>query len=307
MTKYASQLIDFSKLIQASAQARNLPPEIIEKDYFLCRGLRVLDEAYRGRFVLKGGTSLSKGWQLLKRFSEDIDLLLIAGSNWGKARRDTLLKAFAETVASTEGFKLGERVREAETGVHRTVVFVYPTLTNELSGLSKSIRLEMGYRGESVGAVRRPIQSFVGEFAAAKGQFGLAEDLASFEIDLQSAKRTFVEKLFAAYAAFETDRAARHARHYYDLYELCRLDEVRAFVGSDEYRKTYLEAKAFALEFDSPVPATDSFADCHAFKPAGEERKSLGQNYEREASLFFSQQPKLDDVLEAIGVLLARL
>lgn len=88
MTKYASDLNDFSDLLAATAKAKNVPDAVIEKDYFVVRALRALCEAAPGQFVFKGGTSLAKGWNLLERFSEDIDLLLrTGGTQWADFSR----------------------------------------------------------------------------------------------------------------------------------------------------------------------------------------------------------------------------
>jgi predicted nucleotidyltransferase component of viral defense system len=75
VTAFASDLPDFADLVQAVAGAKKVPPGIIEKDYYVVRVLRALCDSLPDQFVFKGGTSLSKGWNLLDRFSEDIDLL----------------------------------------------------------------------------------------------------------------------------------------------------------------------------------------------------------------------------------------
>lgn len=55
---------------------RGLRPSIIEKDYYVTEALRIIAETTGDRVIFKGGTSLSKGWNLIERFSEDIDLFL---------------------------------------------------------------------------------------------------------------------------------------------------------------------------------------------------------------------------------------
>jgi predicted nucleotidyltransferase component of viral defense system len=75
VTQFASDLSDFPDLLGAAAEYAKLPDTIVEKDYFVVRALRALCEQIQGQFLFKGGTSLSKGWNLLQRFSEDIDLL----------------------------------------------------------------------------------------------------------------------------------------------------------------------------------------------------------------------------------------
>lgn len=309
LTKYASHLPDFSDLLRATAQSRNLPAAIVEKDYYLSRALRALVEAHSGQFVLKGGTSLSKGWGLLQRLSEDIDLLLRDEACAGKAARHTRLKRCAETIEHTEGFKSPE-TRESETGVHRAVAFCYSSVATDLSGLSRTVLLEAGYRGNATQPVTRSIQSMLTEFSAANGHENLAADLSPFDIEAQSLQRTFVEKLFAADAAYRRNFAADgKARHYYDLSELCKVQEIKIFAGTNDYGRCVAEVREFCRQTfpEQELPESESFTQSSAFDPAGQGLKALEKNYNAEAGLFFIKQPPLADVLKAIGELLPRL
>ena len=55
---------------------RGLRPAIIEKDYYVTEALRIIAQTIGEKTIFKGGTSLSKGWNLIDRFSEDIDIFL---------------------------------------------------------------------------------------------------------------------------------------------------------------------------------------------------------------------------------------
>jgi len=70
---------DFDQAILGAEQhfrARNLRPAIIEKDYYVTEALRIISAAAPDKIIFKGGTSLAKGWNLIQRFSEDIDIFL---------------------------------------------------------------------------------------------------------------------------------------------------------------------------------------------------------------------------------------
>ena len=71
--KYLHQHPDFSDLIRVVAGERKIDPYLAEKDYWLMHCLYGLKEAGYD-FQLKGGTSLSKGYGIIHRFSEDIDI-----------------------------------------------------------------------------------------------------------------------------------------------------------------------------------------------------------------------------------------
>src|SRR5258708_6888343 len=70
---------DFEQAIIRAAEhfrTRGLREAIIEKDYYVTEALRIIETAAGDKVIFKGGTSLSKGWNLIHRFSEDIDIFL---------------------------------------------------------------------------------------------------------------------------------------------------------------------------------------------------------------------------------------
>jgi predicted nucleotidyltransferase component of viral defense system len=161
MMKYASDLSDFAELLRAAADWKKQRTAIVGKDYYLTRALGSLCASRAGEFILKGGTSLSKGWNLLDRFSEDLDILVRTEAGWGVARRDTRLKALRDTIANTKGLTLDAKDKRtrAETGVSRTAVYGYESVTTDVPGLGRNILFEAGYRGAANVAVKKPIQS----------------------------------------------------------------------------------------------------------------------------------------------------
>jgi len=124
LTEYASDLSDFKDLLRAAADWKKQRTAIVEKDYYLARALYALCTRHAGEFILKGGTSLSKGWNLLERFSEDLDILVRSETGWGAARRERRLKTLRDAISNSKGFTLDaeDKRTRAETGVSRTAV-----------------------------------------------------------------------------------------------------------------------------------------------------------------------------------------
>lgn len=312
MTAYAADLPDFTDLIRATASALGIPAPIIEKDYYLTRALCFLSRDHAGRFLLKGGTSLTKGWELLDRFSEDLDLLLKVeseGRQISQGERERRLKAMCATISGAPGFSAVQGRFPVEIGVHRTAEFNYPGSVEDLAGLSKAIRLEVGTRGGANPSATRTVLSMVAKHAASHRFSHLAEDLRAFEVEMLDVKRTFVEKLFTIHSAYEQDRAANKTRHYYDLSRLCGLPEIREFAGTDEYRKIFNSVRQYSRENfpDARTPEEDSFSNNPALSPDPEGLATLERNYEREKHLFFAQPPPMEEILGAIHVLLPNL
>ena len=235
MTPYATDHKDFADLLRATADARELPIWIVEKDYYVTRALRALRDKIGDQFLFKGGTSLSKGWDLIERFSEDIDLLFdveAAGEPLGKNQRHTRFKVAEGIVVATPGFTLvkPEGSLSSETGMHRESWFAYTANHAPTAPVSDKIRLEMNCRGGREPHQPRSIQSYISEFAATQSAIDIGEDLNPFSIECLDVTRTFAEKFFAAYCVFEQNRARGKARHY------LRPLSARRFAGSPGVR-----------------------------------------------------------------------
>lgn len=70
---------DFEQVVLQAAEyfrGQGLRPALIEKDYYVTEALRIIAATVGDKVIFKGGTSLSKGWNLIQRFSEDIDIFL---------------------------------------------------------------------------------------------------------------------------------------------------------------------------------------------------------------------------------------
>jgi hypothetical protein len=94
---------EFEDLILITADEMRIAPEFVRKDYWVIRILRAIsgDEKLKKQVIFKGGTSLSKGWKLIDRFSEDVDLLT-TGPNFstppGKGARRALFESIVACI-----------------------------------------------------------------------------------------------------------------------------------------------------------------------------------------------------------------
>ena len=117
MARFAD-LGEFAPTLDAAAERLGISPTAVEKDYWVSQVLRVLGRDFGGDFTFKGGTSLSKGYRLVERFSGDIDVLVLPGER-GRGATDTFMKAMADAAAAgVGGSAVG--VGGSETGRHRS-------------------------------------------------------------------------------------------------------------------------------------------------------------------------------------------
>src|SRR5688572_20525868 len=227
---------DFSQAVLAAAkhfESRGLRPSFIEKDYFVTEALREIARVGGDRVIFKGGTSLSKGWNLIERLSEDIDIFLdpeafLPPLDGRGSKRE--LKKLRDAVARFGGLKLEKR---KSGGMGRSDSFTFEQSHGGVGEPVNRVLVESGTAsGKQPTEVRR-IQSYLGEFLqAARTSLG-ADDEGAFDFTLLHFRRTFVEKLFAIHAKVELlkERGTAigpYARHYYDLYQLAQRGEIRA-------------------------------------------------------------------------------
>jgi len=122
---------DFEQAILQATEhfrPRGLRAAIIEKDYYVTEALRIIAEAAGDKVIFKGGTSLSKGWDLIQRFSEDIDIILDplaskAGS--GKRTIDRELRKLPDAVGKHPALTFEERESRTIGGFGRNDRFSY--------------------------------------------------------------------------------------------------------------------------------------------------------------------------------------
>ena len=232
----------FSELVQATAETVGLPQVYIEKDYWVTKALKHLSEsAHVNEVVFKGGTSLSKAYRLVERFSEDIDLAVFAVGK-GDSARKALLKGVEVAVAS--GLTaIEDDPRVSKGSKYRKTVYRYPRRVDgaEFGQASPVLLVEVNAFTHPEPFELRQIQTLIAETlpklerADLIAQFGLE----GFSVNVLSVRRTLVEKMLGlikdSYNENPAARLSDRIRHLYDICLILRLDECKAFVQSDEF------------------------------------------------------------------------
>lgn len=303
---------DFEQAILRAARQFELSEQFVEKDYYVTEMLRIIAGDLGDKVMFKGGTSLSKGWGLITRFSEDIDLFVNRDAfdpPPGTRRLDKILKDLSTAVSTHPAFTWLRDEGVTIGGFGRSDLFAYETHFDELPGIRAAVRLEPGIQSGTFPTEIVPITSLVAQYLAEQGStdFSAAEDLDGFKMPLLHYRRTFVEKMFAIHGKVirlqdEEHPLERDARHYADLYVLAGQREVLAMLDSPEYGEIRRDYDARSREFFEasyrPPPGL-SFADSIALFPEGSLREQLAAEYDVECRLLFSDQsyPSFDEVL----------
>ncbi|CAN5494610.1 hypothetical protein BH10BDE1_BH10BDE1_23500 [soil metagenome] len=300
---YLYQHSDFVELINQTATRLKMPADFVEKDYWVSYVLYRLVDAGVNDFVFKGGTSLSKGWNLIDRFSEDIDLLFVP-SSISKDRQRKRLSAVKAIVSEFDGITYDKENSES-SGSYRADRFNYARRTSSSTGLLLPyIKLEMGFRGGDSPQTTVKIQSYIGKQIEAAGGMAGFVDVEPFEISVLDPKRTFVEKLFAIHSAHTNGQIEKYVRHYYDVHKLLGLAEIREFIGSADYNSLKVDVASVSQQFFKTVaPADLDFSRSPAFQSSPELISEIDRSLSAQSGLYFSPLPSAKEIMNGLALI----
>lgn len=228
--------------IRFTAQQMKLKPEYIEKDYWVTYALFSIFKSDIGKeTIFKGGTALSKCYQLIDRFSEDIDLVVLRREGETGNKLKSKLKTISQEVETV----LPEVSIEGIThklGMNRKTAHAF---NKEFKGNYGQVRdviiLESTWLGYYEPFTTKSIISFVGQMMLENKQSEIAEEngLLPFELLVLEPTRTICEKIMSlvrfSYSEHPIEDLKKKIRHIYDLHQLLKQDEFLGFFHSKAF------------------------------------------------------------------------
>jgi len=305
---------DFDQAVIATRDYFALPrltDQIIEKDYYVTEALRMVANYMPDGVIFKGGTSLSKGWDLIHRFSEDIDLFVDSGST-GKKAIDRKLKQLRDAVDAHPGLHFVADESNTIGGFGRGDRFSYSPQFVDIAGIAPRVFLEVGTSSGTYPTETRMIRSYVAEYLSFSNVSLDAEDEASFTMPLLHFRRTFVEKMFAIHAKVEIFKETgqtigSYARHYYDLWCLAKQPDVTTMLQGNEYddiKADYERVSLDAFPKGYRRPADMRFANSDALFPPFSIESTLSSDYNQQCQLLcYRDYPTWDDLIAVLQAL----
>lgn len=311
-------------LFKNTAAKKGLPEAIIEKDFWVCFVLEYLfnRSMWKKQLAFKGGTSLSKAYDLIQRFSEDIDLMLdwrVLGYSYNEPWEDrsktkqlkfneesverlfaflrfVFLPTFKTDMTELLGVEADVFITADDAG---TVNFAYPSTFKDPYVL-RVIRLEIGALGAWTPTHPVKIRSYTAEY------YPQIFKTPETEVLTTTAARTFWEKATILHQeAFRPEGSLipdRYSRHYYDLYQMAHttvkdeaLSQPDLLVKVAEFKDKfyprgwarYSEARIGTLRL---VPAEHSI-------------DRIALDYSKMQSMIYGDAPSFDDMLFYIKTL----
>lgn len=315
--QYLHEREDFIDLLRILEQETGVQIQLIEKDYWIMHVLYGLKK--QGfEFELKGGTSLSKGYQIIHRFSEDIDIHIKAPTHLevnenpksDKPKAIQSRKDFYDWLADNiqiDGIIAIKRdTAFDDTDKYRSggIRLFYESKTGNLDGVKEGILLEAGFDTVTPNN-KLMISSWAYEKASNNPKINILDNRAN-DVACYHPGYTFVEKLQTVATKYRQEqetgeKKANLMRQYYDLYCLLDVPEVLEFIGTEGYFE-HKKARFPKKDLEIPISENEAFLLSNA-----EQRAAFEARYKATKALYYKGQPKFGDLLERIAQKIDRL
>ena len=238
----------FHSAIQMAAAALKIKPHFVEKDYWICRSLQQMvrsDASHHA--IFKGGTSLTKAYNIGARFSEDIDVAIADAHLMSGNQLKTTIRRTAHSM--TDGLVEVVKPNYTSKGSHyHKAYYAYPTISDvptTSAVRSGELLLEINSFANPYPWEMRTIRCFITEFMLMSGNDVFVEqfDMADIEVPVLDCRRTLTEKLVSLMRCSLADdylpQMAAKIRHFYDLYYLLHDEACQTYIHSDEFRADF--------------------------------------------------------------------
>jgi Nucleotidyl transferase AbiEii toxin, Type IV TA system len=328
MIGWLKNLNDASRLVSINEASRisGIPAKALEKDWWVTLTLKLIfNTPYANYFAFKGGTSLSKGWKLIDRFSEDIDISLSSDA-LGIKYLEKPSKNFVEQlrragcsftsnellVALKKEFKINqipdnlysieaEPVRPGIPDTDPQTLYVnFVSLFDPNPYLPDRVKIEFSVRSLKEPNEKRSMNSLLFNYFPHQNYH---EEFC--EILTIKPQRTLIEKVLLLHEEYNREekdkiRTERMSRHYYDLYQLGKqaflnttLRDVEFINAIIEHRKYYSKLKRFDY--------TTLQIGRLKIIPDNAVLLQLTRDYEiMRSEMIYGKPPSFEEVLEAI-------
>ena len=251
---------DFEGAIVATSEYFKIPEIFIEKDYWVTYALHQLFHSdVKDLIVFKGGTSLSKCYGIINRFSEDIDIVVVKNDvDSGNALKNRL-RDVTTIIDNSILEVVPNDPNTNKKGSIRKIIYSFPKVgvKGDYGEVRENIALEVSHLGNTEPNVVKPIRTLIADYIKSTQNIGLISQfgLEDFEVKALSIERTFCEKIISlvrfSYTENPLEDLSNKVRHTYDLTLLMKLDIIKDFVNSNLFDTMLLQV---AKDDDKAIP-----------------------------------------------------
>lgn len=297
----------FFDLIEVTALELQLPPIFIEKDYWVTYILKNISTYFKNDLIFKGGTSLSKAYNIIERFSEDIDLAIVTNEMNSNAIK-SFMKKVEQKILDENFLEQKQHPQVSKGSQYRKTVHKYSKLYDgEFGYANENIIFELNSFAKPTPYESKKVSSYIGIFLSDKDMSLIEQyELEEFEINVLHNTRTFCEKISALARASHNDDETHllikeKIRHLYDLHYLLKQQNIQEFIentGFNEMMETVREDDK--LQFENQW--NDLLHQTNIFKDTKKILLEIESYYKHhfEELVFNENLPSIEEIIESI-------
>ncbi len=232
----------FKDAVLAASQRFGIPEIYVEKDYWVTLVLyEIFHSDIADQIVFKGGTCLSKCLQLIQRFSEDIDLVVLRSEGETDNQLKTRIRRISKIVETVLPEIQIEGLTHKKGNIRKTVHQYNRLFAGNFGQVREQLVIEATWLGNYEPFTIEKIGSYVLDIMQLAGQEALIETygMEAFNVQALSVERTFCEKIMGLVRFSRMDdpytALSNKIRHIYDLHLMLSNGSVQSFFNSDEF------------------------------------------------------------------------
>lgn len=238
----------FRQAVEFTAQEKKILTIYVEKDYWVTYVLHTIFKNKIGEeAVFKGGTALLKCYNLIQRFSEDIDLVVLRREGESNNKLTTKIRQISGVVSDVLPEVEVPEITQ-KMGMNRKTAHTYAKeFTDDYGQVRDVIVVEATWLGYYEPYTTKAVSSFIYEMMMKTGQQAMTEEygLQPFEVKVLEPKRTLCEKIMSLVRFSYTEEPLKDLqakiRHTYDLYKLLQDKELANFFNSSAFDEMLLK------------------------------------------------------------------
>ena len=212
----------FEQVVLQASEYLQIDAAIIEKDYYVTLLLQEIVKQ-QPDIIFKGGTSLSKCYRIIDRFSEDIDLTIFLDEKPTESQRKRLKENIVSAIERQEMTLTNpDEIRSRRE--YNCYLVSYPSIFSE-NYLKPHLQVETTIFFRTYPTKVMPAASYIYDYLSENDytEFITQYQLEPFEICVQTADRTLVDKVFALCDYYMSGFVTEHSRHIYDIFRLSEI------------------------------------------------------------------------------------
>jgi predicted nucleotidyltransferase component of viral defense system len=292
----------FRDIVREVWEHTGIAEAIIEKDYYVTLFLKRLTEKIP-QLIFKGGTSLSKCFHIIERFSEDIDLNVEQADELTQGGHKRFKKAVVAAIEELGLIFVNPENTRSRREYNKYIIDYNPTFKSDVA-MKQHLIVESVFRIECFPTEEREATSLIYDYLKENGYDGVIEqyELAPFSVTVQSLERTFIDKLFAVCDYYLDGRIEEHSRHFYDLHKILPRIKIDKMM-----RELFEEVRRTREESDADCPSANKSANVPKLLKEIIDKQVYKSDYERKTAPLLYESVSYGDTVRSLNKIVSEL